>query len=95
VKADQAHTLAPHTTLQLLASEMMEEAHGSEVMANRLAEVLFIQTISAHIASSSENCKRGWLCAIFDPQVGAALRSVHENVKSPWTVKSLAAAAGM
>ena len=60
---------------------MMEEAPGSEVVANRLAEVLFIQTLRAHIASGSESCKRGWLRAIFDPQIGAALRSVHENVK--------------
>jgi AraC-like DNA-binding protein len=95
VRADQAHTLALHTTLQLLASEMMERAPGSEVVANRLAEVLFIQTIRAHIASGSESCNRGWLRAIFDPQIGAALRSIHESVKNPWTVRSLAAAAGM
>jgi AraC-like DNA-binding protein len=95
VKADQARTLALHTTLQLLASEMAEQAPGSEVAANRLAEVLFIQTLRTHIASGSEDCKRGWLRAIFDPQIGAALRSIHENVNSPWTVESLAAAAGM
>jgi AraC-like DNA-binding protein len=60
-----------------------------------LEEVLFIQTLRANIASGSEDCKRGWLRAIFDPQIGAALRSIHENVNSPWTVESLAAAAGM
>ena len=95
VKADQAHTLALHTTLQLLASEMAEQAPGSEVAANRLAEVLFIQTLRAHIASGSEGCKKGWLRAIFDPQIGAALRSIHESVNSTWTVESLAGAAGM
>jgi AraC-like DNA-binding protein len=95
VKADQARTLALHTTLQLLASEMAEQAPGSEVTATRLAEVLFIQALRAHIASGSDDCKRGWLRAIFDPQIGAALRSIHENVNSPWTVESLAAAAGM
>jgi AraC-like DNA-binding protein len=95
VKADQARTLALHTTLQLLASEMAEQAPGSEVAANRLAEVLFIQTLRAHIASGSEDCKRGWLRGIFDHQIGVALRSIHENVNSSWTVKSLAVAAGM
>jgi AraC-like DNA-binding protein len=95
VKADQANTLVLHSTLQLLASEMMVEAPGAEVAANRLAEVLFIQAIRAHIASSSDICQQGWLRAIFDRQIGAALRSVHENVKSPWTVRSMAAAAGM
>ena len=95
IKADQARTLALHTTLQLLASEMADQAPGSEVVANRLAEVLFIQTLRAHIASGAETCKRSWLRAIFDPPIGAALRSIHENVNRPWTLESLAAAAGM
>jgi AraC-like DNA-binding protein len=95
IKADQARSLALHTTLQLLASEMAEAAPGSEVVANRLAEILFIQAIRAHIASGGEGCKRGWFRAIFDPQIGAALKSVHENVNEQWTVDSLAAAASM
>jgi hypothetical protein len=95
VKADQAQTLALHATLQLLASEMAEPAPGSEVMVNRLADILFIQCVRAHIASSSENCKSGWLRAIFDPKIGAALKAMHERVDNPWTVETLAAAAGM
>lgn len=95
VKDDQARTLALHTTLQLLASEMVELAPGSEVVANRLGEVLFIQTIRTHIASGAESSKQGWLRAVFDPRIGAALKSVRENVKKPWTVESLAAASGM
>jgi AraC-like DNA-binding protein len=95
IKADQARALALHTTLQLLSSEMAEQAPGSEVVVNCLAEVLFIQAIRAHLASGGEGCKRGWLRAIFDPQVGSALRAIHENVNSQWTVESLAAAAGM
>jgi len=49
-----------------------EQAPGSEVSASRLAEVLFIQVLRAHIASGPERNK-GWLRAIFDPQMGAAL----------------------
>jgi AraC-like DNA-binding protein len=94
IKADQAHTLALHTTMQALASEMAEQASGSEVVANRLAEVLFIQTLRAHIASGPERNK-GWLRAIFDPQMGTALSAVHDRVNTPWTVESLAEAAGM
>ncbi|HYK51384.1 MAG TPA: AraC family transcriptional regulator [Terriglobales bacterium] len=79
----------------MLAGEMSEQARGSEVVANRLAEVLFIQAIRAHISSGAESCKRGWLRAIFDPQIGAALTTIHNNINSPWTVESLAGAAGM
>ena len=95
VKADQAQSLALHTTLNLLASEMAELAPGSELVVNRLADVLFIQCLRAHIASCSEPCKGGWLRAVFDPQVGVALKSMHEKVEDPWTVESLAAACGM
>ena len=95
VKADQAQSLALHATLQLLASEMAEPAPGSDVMVNRLADILFIQCVRAHIAASSESCKSGWLRAIFDPKIGAALKAMHETVENPWTVETLAAAAGM
>jgi AraC-like DNA-binding protein len=95
IKADQAHTLALHSTMQALASEMAEQAPGSEVVATRLAEVLFIQALRAHIASEVEWRNKGWLRAIFDPQVGTALSAVHANVGTPWTVESLAAAATM
>jgi transcriptional regulator GlxA family with amidase domain len=95
VKTDQALTLALHTTSQLLASEMARPAPGSEVMVNRLADILFIQCVRAHIASSSETCKSGWLRAIFDPRMGAALNAMHERVENPWTVETLAVAAGM
>jgi len=94
IKADQARTLVLHLTMQALASEMGEQAPGSEVVATRLAEVLFIQALRAHIASGPERNK-GWLRAIFDPQVGAALNAVHDRVNTPWTVESLAEAAGM
>ena len=63
MKADEARTLALHNTVQALASEMTEQAPGSEVVATRLAEVLFIQVLRAHIASGPERNK-GWLRAV-------------------------------
>ena len=94
MKADEARTFALHTTVQALASEMAEQSPGSEVVSTRLAEVLFIQVLRAHIALGSERDK-GWLRAIFDPQIGTALSAVHNSVDSPWTVESIATAAGM
>jgi len=94
IKADQARTLALHSTMQTLASEMAEQAPGSGVVATRLAEVLFIQVLRAHIASEPERNK-GWLRAVFDPQLGSALSAIHDRVSTAWTVESLAEAAGM
>ena len=95
IKADQADALALRNTMQALASEMAEPAPGSEVVATRLAEVLFIQALRAHIASGVEWRNKGWLRAIFDPQMGTALSAIHDSVHMPWTVESLAQAAGM
>lgn len=95
IKAEQAQNLALHTTLQLLASEMADQQPGSEVVANRLAEVLFIQAIRAHVAAGGDCRNHGWLRSIFDPQIGAALKAIHENVNDPWTVESLAGTARM
>ena len=94
MKSDEARTLALHNTVRALASEMAEQVPGSEIVANRLAEVLFIQILRAYIASGPERNK-GWLRAIFDPQMGIALNAVHDRVNTPWTVESLAEAAGM
>jgi AraC-like DNA-binding protein len=94
MKAEQARTLALHDTMRALASEMAEQAPGSEIVATRLAEVLFIQVLRTHIASGPERDK-GWLRAIFDPQIGAALSAIHDRVSTPWTVESLAESAGM
>jgi AraC-like DNA-binding protein len=95
VKADQAQSLALHTTLSMLASETADSAPGSELVVNRLADMLFIHSIRAHIGSQSEACKSGLLRAIFDPQIGVALKSMHEKVEHRWTVESLAAVSGM
>ena len=95
VKADQAQSLALHTTLSMLASETADSAPGSDLVVNRLADMLFIHSIRAHIGSQSEACKSGLLRAIFDPQIGVALKSMHEKVEHPWTVESLATASGM
>lgn len=94
-KAEQSRTLALHNTVQALAAEMAEPTPGSEAVATRLAEILVIQVLRAHIASGVEWRNKGWLRAIFDPQLGAALSAVHERVNAPWTVESLAEEAGM
>jgi AraC-like DNA-binding protein len=95
VKADQPQTLALRTTMNMLASEMAEMAPGSGLVVHRLADILFVQCLRAHIESQSGVCKKGLLRAFFDPQIGAALKVMHEKVEAPWTVETLASACGM
>jgi AraC-like DNA-binding protein len=63
-------------------------------LLRRLADILLIQAIRVHIASG--NCgETGWLRALADKQVGAALESMHKSIGQHWTVAALAASAGM
>jgi len=95
VTADQPQTLALRRTINMLGSEVSEPTPGSGMVINRLADVLFIQCLRAHITSQSRSCNKGLLRAIFDPQIGMALQSMHDKVEAPWTVEALATAAGM
>ncbi|MBS2007765.1 MAG: AraC family transcriptional regulator [Cyanobacteria bacterium SZAS TMP-1] len=84
------------TTFRFLAAEMAGERQGSSIVVSRLTDLLFVQTIRAHI-SQVKDCPRstGWLKAIADPQIGRALTLIHENPAAPWTVSSLAEAVSM
>lgn len=93
VKAEEPQTLALHTTMNMLAAETADPAPGSGLLVQRLADILFVQCLRAHIAS--KGCGNGLLRAFFDPQIGAALQSMHARIEAPWTVESLAAASGM
>ena len=77
-------------TLQFVASEAAAGRPGAETVIRRLSDVLFIQIVRAHIASL-QNGAGGWLSALGDPQVGAALGLIHDRPERPWTVASLAA----
>jgi len=94
IRGDAPHAAALRTTIQLLASEITSPGPGSSVIVSRLADTLFVLAIRAHIVS--EGCSKiGWLRALSDPPIGAALRSMHGKIAHSWTVASLASAAGM
>ena len=61
---------------------------------SRLADVLFIQIVRGHLATLDPEAS-GWLSALGDAQIGAALGLIHESPESAWTVQSLASSAGM
>jgi AraC-like DNA-binding protein len=81
-------------TLQFIASEAVSEQPGAQTVISRLADILFIQIVRAHLAGASE-AERGWLRALAEPQLGAALSLIHQDPSHPWTVASLAQRVGM
>jgi AraC-like DNA-binding protein len=94
IPASAPQSLSLQTTLKLVASETAVASPGSRVVVNRLAEVLFIQMIRAFV-SAELNTQAGWLSALSDHQIGAALKLLHTHVAQAWTVGSLADAVGL
>lgn len=94
IRGGQPHMLPLQKTLELLASEVDRSAPGAEVAVRRLADLLLIQALRAHIADT-EREPTGWLHALSDSHIGAALNSMHGRIEHPWTVASLASEAGM
>jgi len=94
IPAHETRTSALQKTLDLLAEETSTPTPGSQLVMNRLADVLFIQAVRVHIASS-KHVKTAWISALSDQHIGASLRSMHETLERSWTVASLASSAGM
>ncbi len=63
-------------------------------MLAKLSEVLFVETLRAYIAQLPAN-QTGWLASARDPEIGKVLALMHRDPAHPWTIASLAEAAGM
>lgn len=93
-RMDQDRTQILQATLQLLAIETGEPGLGSNLVVSRLADILFVQAIRAHVAADGASSV-GWLAALSDRRLGVALRAMHRDLAHPWTVERLAAACNM
>ncbi len=80
--------------LRLMAMEADFAGEGMNGILSRLLEVVFIQTVRARIGGEAA-ASSGYLQALSDPKLGAALRGMHDQPETPWTLTSLARAAGM
>jgi AraC-like DNA-binding protein len=85
------------STLQFIACEAAARRPGAQTVISRLADILFIQIVRGHLAALGEAAGDGpgWLGALAEPQIGAALSLVHQRPEQSWTVASLAQRVGM
>lgn len=82
------------STLRFLASEVSAPRLGRDTLVRRLTDMLFIQVVRAWVESEAGH-ERGWLAALHDPQIGAALQLIHRFPERAWTVADLAATVHM
>jgi len=96
---DEERVQALEAMLKLLEMETAAGGLGSAGVVSRLADILLMQAIRAH-AQAHEGGEEtdnagGWLAALAERRIGAALRAMHRAPAQPWTVEDLAAKAGM
>ena len=80
--------------IPLLASEIVRDEPGQEVVLDRLLDLLLVAVLRVWFARPEADAP-AWYRADNDPVVGRALRMLHHNPAHPWTVASLAAAIGV
>ncbi len=81
-------------TLRMMAVEVDEASPGSDVMLDRLADILAVQVLRSVIADPPAEAT-GWLAALRDPVVARTLDSIHGDPARSWTADALAREVGM
>ena len=76
-----------------LSAETATRNMGSQEIAQRLAEILFICVLREYASQSPHSS--GALMALADPQLGNALRAIHANPAADWSIGELSSRAAM
>ncbi|MFG2173565.1 AraC family transcriptional regulator [Streptomyces niveus] len=74
--------------IDLLATEVGVAAAGGPLVQNHLAQILLVHMLRAHAGQTDR--PTGWLGALNEDGIGAALRAVHADMAHSWSLKELA-----
>jgi AraC-like DNA-binding protein len=92
VRGSNAGTWLEASVQYALAEARSPRPGGAGVLA-KLAEVLFIEVLRLYMNEQGAG-QSGWLAAVRDRIVGAALTELHTRPAHAWTLEALARAAG-
>jgi AraC-like DNA-binding protein len=90
---DPARTSMLDSVLRFITSETESAQPGSDVVVDKLSEILFIHVIRAYLQQSG--VKSGLLAALSDIKLGRVIKAVQEAPAYNWSVSTLAEKAGM
>ncbi len=74
--------------------ELREPQPGGSLVAQHLAYMILVQALRLHLAEGLKGGV-GWLFALADQQMSAAIHAMHDDPAHRWTLQALAARAGM
>ena len=81
-------------SLERMREELLSQQPGSALVAERLAQMMLVQALRLHLADGAQGGV-GWLFALADRQMSAAISAMHGEPARRWTLQSLAEHAGM
>ena len=81
-------------SLDRMMEELREPQPGGFLVAQHLAHMMLVQALRLHLAEGIEGGV-GWLFALADKQMSAAMTAMHEDPAHRWTLQGLAERAGM
>jgi len=81
-------------SMEQMRRELREPQPGGFLIGQHLAQMMLVQALRLHLAEGSRGGV-GWLFALADKQIGAAITAVHDDPAHRWTLQELAERAGM
>jgi AraC-like DNA-binding protein len=81
-------------SIERLMEELREPQPGGLLIAQHLAHTMLLQALRLHLSDTSQG-RVGWLFALADKQIGAAITALHEEPGRRWTLQEMAERAGM
>ena len=81
-------------SLERLMLELREPQPGRFLVAQQLAYLMLVQALRLHLSEGLRGGV-GWLFALADKQMSAAMNAMHEDAARRWTIQELAERAGM
>ena len=81
-------------SVERLMLELREPQPGGDIIAQQLATMVLVQALRLHLGSDA-GPGVGWLSALADRQMSAAMNAMHAEPGRRWTIESLAERAAM
>jgi AraC-like DNA-binding protein len=81
-------------SLERMRQELLEPQPGGFLIAQHLAHMMLVQALRLHLAEGLRGGV-GWLFALADKQMSAAINAMHDDPAHRWTLQELAERAAM
>jgi AraC-like DNA-binding protein len=94
VRAATKGGMLTHDLIRVALAEHEQPSAGGETILSKLSELMFMQAIREYVDTLPDGAT-GWLSALRDRHVGAALKLMHGKPADDWTLDGLAREVGL